>query len=161
MITTLTNKMIEYYRGDPKRIQHFLKVHSLSKVIGEGEGINEIDMFILESAALVHDIGIKKAEETGQDCSGSNQEKFGPDEAAGILSELQYCQEDIDRICYLVGHHHTYSDIQGMDYQILVEADFLVNFYEEGADTEAILSALDKVIKTDTGKNLCRMMYGL
>ena len=33
----------------------------------------------------------------------------------------------IRRVEYLVGHHHTYKDIDGLDYQILVEADFLVN----------------------------------
>ena len=32
-----------------------------------------------------------------------------------------------ERVAYLIGHHHTYDKIEGMDYQILVEADFLVN----------------------------------
>ncbi len=39
----------------------------------------------------------------------------------------------IRRVSYLVGHHHTYTEIDGMDYQLLVEADFLVNLFEEGA----------------------------
>ena len=38
-----------------------------------------------------------------------------------------------ERICYLIGHHHTYDKIDGTDYQILVDADFLVNLYEEDA----------------------------
>ena len=27
--------MIEYYEGDPKRIQHFIKVHSFAAMIGQ------------------------------------------------------------------------------------------------------------------------------
>lgn len=39
-----------------------------------------------------------------------------------------------ERVSYLVGHHHTYDHIDGMDYQILVEVDFLVNFNENGTE---------------------------
>ena len=58
-INELKKAMIEYFCGDAKRIQHFIKVHSFSKLIGEGENLDEHTMFILESSALVHDIGIK------------------------------------------------------------------------------------------------------
>lgn len=60
MLYRLTRKMIEYYCGDPKRIQHFLKVHELAKLIASGENADEKTLFIIEAAALVHDIGIKK-----------------------------------------------------------------------------------------------------
>ena len=32
-------EMIQYYRNDPKRIQHFTKVHSYAKLIGELSGM--------------------------------------------------------------------------------------------------------------------------
>ena len=48
--------MIRYYQGDPKHIQHFVKVHSFSRLIGQGEGLDESTMYTLEAAALVHDI---------------------------------------------------------------------------------------------------------
>jgi hypothetical protein len=67
----------------------------------------------------------------------------------------------IERICYLVGHHHTYNDIQGMDYQILVEADFLVNLYEDNIPKAGIANAYAKIFKTKTGKDLCEKMFGL
>ncbi len=38
-----------------------------------------------------------------------------------------------ERVQYLIAHHHTYGNIDEMDYQILVEADFLVNIMEEGS----------------------------
>lgn len=58
----LFNKMIEYYEGDPKRIQHFTKVFEYCRLIGIMENIPEKEQFALETTALVHDIGIKKAE---------------------------------------------------------------------------------------------------
>ena len=66
-----------------------------------------------------------------------------------------------DRVAYLVGHHHTYTNIDGMDYQILVEADFLVNLYEDSVPKAAAQSALDKIFKTQTGKTICKEMFVL
>lgn len=160
-ITELKKSMIEYYTSDPKRIQHFLKVHSLAKLIGEQEGLDEKTQFILESAALVHDIGIKPAEEKYGSCSGSLQEKEGPAPAEKMLKALDYEQSDIERICYLVAHHHTYDNIDNADYQILVEADFLVNLYEDSVSFDGIKKAYDRIFKTNSGKNICRVMFGL
>ena len=67
--------------------------------------------------------------------------------------------EDVERICYLVGHHHTYDQVDGMDYQILLEADFLVNIYEDGLSREAANRALERVFKTEAGKKLFRILY--
>ena len=65
------------------------------------------------------------------------------------------------RVAYLVGHHHTYTQIDGADYQILVEADFLVNLFEGNASREAILAAFAQNFKTQTGRNICREMFGM
>lgn len=56
---------------------------------------------------------------------------LGPDEAEKLLNKLGVDEKIIERVCFLVGHHHTYNMIDGLDYQILVEADFLVNAYED------------------------------
>ncbi len=53
--------MITFYAGDPKHIQHFVKVHSFAKLIGELEGLDKRTQEILEVTAYVHDIGIKIA----------------------------------------------------------------------------------------------------
>ncbi|MGN0621086.1 MAG: HD domain-containing protein [Porcipelethomonas sp.] len=154
-------EMTEYYKGDPKRIQHFVKVHSFARLIGIGEEFDENQLFILETAAYVHDIGIRTAEEKFGSCSGKLQEQEGPCEAEKMLMRLEFPEEVIKRVCFLVGHHHTYSDIEGGDYRALVEADFLVNLYEDNASAESVKSALDRIFKTKTGIKLCRMMFGL
>ena len=161
MTEQLIMKMTEYYHGDPKRIQHFLKVHDFSRTIGLLEGMSPEQLFILETAAVVHDIGIKVCEEKYGSCEGKLQEKEGPDIARRMLSELLYDETVVDRVCYLVGHHHTYTDIDGLDYQILVEADFLVNLYEDDTPMENIKKAYERIFKTESGLKICREMFGI
>ena len=54
--------MAIYNQGDPKRLQHLLKVHSLARLLGQLEGLDGETLFLLETTALVHDIGARKAE---------------------------------------------------------------------------------------------------
>ena len=152
-------RMIEFNEGDPRRIQHLTKVHSYARIIGIGEKLEETELYILEAAAYTHDIGIRVAEEKYGKCDGKLQEQEGPIVAQKILSELGFENYMIERICYLIGHHHTYSNIDGMDYQILIEADFLVNLYEDKSNIFAIKSAYKKIFKTKTGKYIFRKMF--
>lgn len=158
---TLLVSMIRYYGGDPKRIQHFLKVYQFAKIIGEGEGLDDETQYVLETAAIVHDIGIRMAEEKYGKCSGKLQEQEGPAEAEKLLASLGYEKSVIDRVSYLVGHHHTYKDVDGLDYRILLEADFLVNGFEDSLDKSALQSGFDHIFRTKTGKELCKIMFGL
>ena len=63
MINKLHLAMIELYSNDAKRIQHFCKVHSYAKLIAETENVDKKCLFIIETAALTHDIGIHVCEE--------------------------------------------------------------------------------------------------
>lgn len=148
----LCKQMATYYHGQPHYINHFLKVYGFAKAIGTLEGLDEDTQFILEAAALVHDIGIKPALEKYGSSSGKYQEKEGPAQARALLQKLQYPEKVIERVAYLVGHHHTYRDIQGLDYQILVEADFLVNIFEEEMAKEEILSVRERIFRTASGR---------
>lgn len=152
--------MIAYYDGDPRRIQHFTKVHSYARLIGIGEELDDASLFILEAAAYTHDIGIRVAEEKYGRCDGKLQEQEGPIIAQKMLSQLGFENYIVERICFLIGHHHTYDNIDGLDYQILVEADFLVNLYEDDAGNRAIDKAYKRIFKTETGKKIFRLMFG-
>ena len=160
-INKVTTAMIDYYQGQPKRIQHFLKVHAYAKLIGEQEGLDKEILDILEVAALTHDIGIKISEEKYNSSAGKYQEVEGPAVAQQMLEDLQYDKAKTDRVCYLIGHHHTYDQIDGIDYQILVEADFLVNILEDRLAKEAALQAYHNIFKTESGKNICQEMFAL
>jgi HD superfamily phosphodiesterase len=159
MIEKLITEMITYFDGDIKRINHALKVHSFSKFIAENELLNSDDRTILEIAAILHDIGIKNSEIKYKSSNGKYQQMEGPPVAKEILQKYNVNDSIIDRICYLIGHHHEYSNIQGQDYQILVEADFLVNIYEDEFDQVSIKRVRDKYFKTKTGKLYIENIY--
>jgi HD superfamily phosphodiesterase len=160
-INDVCHAMIEYYHGDARRIQHFIKVHAFAKLIAEQENLTEDEKYTLEIASYVHDIGIKKSEELYGDCSGKHQEELGPELAKNLLINLGCEGVIIKRVCYLVGHHHTYTNMDSKDYQILVESDFLVNLQEDGATIETIGTAYKNIFRTESGRRLCRGMFGL
>jgi len=151
--------MVEYENGVPHRIHHFLKVYGFAKTIGELENLDEGSRFILETAAIVHDIGIKPALEKYGSSAGKYQEELGGSPARNLLGRLDFDEMVIDRVVFLVEHHHTYTGVDGLDWQMLLESDFLVNMLEEEMTAEAIKSVYDKVFKTETGRRLCGEMY--
>ena len=158
-LNNLYKKMIEYYRGNPQQIQHLTKVHSFAKLIGEEEHLDERTLYILEAAAYVHDIGIRPAmEKYGRD-NGPLQEQEGPAEAEKMMKLLGFEPEVIERVSYLVGHHHTYTNIDGIDYQILVEADFLVNASESNFSKVSIENAKSRIFKTAAGGRLLESIF--
>lgn len=161
LVSIVKEKMIEYYAVDSRRVHHFLKVHSFAKLIAEMEGMEPDEMQVLEIAALAHDIGIKNAELKYGYNNGKLQEQEGPPEARRLLREAGAEDAAVERACYLVAHHHTYRNIDGLDYQILVEADFLVNMYEDKADADTIRTAYDNIFATESGKMLCRQLFSL
>ena len=152
-------EMTRYDDKDVRRIQHFLKVHEFARLIGLAENLDPYTQEVLEAAAIVHDIGIHKAEEKYGRNTGKYQEMEGPGEARTMLTALSWPQEVIDRVCYLVGHHHTYDNIDGMDYQILVEADFLVNLFEDGSTPDMQKNVFIRNFRTEGGKRLFRLMF--
>lgn len=159
MINKLFISMTDYFKGDQKRINHFVKVHSFAKLIGEMENIDEKCLFILECAALTHDIGIKKGEELYNRNDGKIQEQLGPEEAEKLMKNLDFQQDVIDRVMFLIANHHTYKSIESMDLQILVEADFLVNTCEDNLSRETAVKLGEKVFKTNTGKQLLKNLF--
>jgi HD superfamily phosphodiesterase len=161
MINRLHLAMINLYTGDPKRIQHFCKVYSYAGLIAEQEGVDENTLYIIEAAAITHDIGIHLCEEKYGNCNGKHQEEEGPALAKSLLQNLGFDERTSERVQYLIGHHHTYTNVEGIDYQILIEADFLVNLYEDAESEAAVKTAYDHIFKTETGRKLCREMFAL
>lgn len=155
----LARAMIRWFDRDGARVHHLLKVWAFARIIGQGEGLEQEAQFVLESAALAHDIGIKTAEARYGCCSAPLQEELGPQDARPMLEKLGYTREERERICWLIGHHHTYGLEAGIDYQILLEADFLVNAYEAPFAPEAIAAAGNGVFRTRSGRELLRTLY--
>lgn len=158
-IPLLTMNMIAYDEGDRKRINHFLKVTSYARTIGQLEGMDEGELELLTAAALTHDIGIKVSEEKYGDCTGVHQQIEGPPVADEMLTALQYPRPFVERVCWLIAHHHTYTDITGLDYQILIEADFLVNLDEGNEPLSSVRNVRENIFRTKAGLSILDSLF--
>lgn len=158
-VETILREAVSYDSNDIRRINHFLKVYTFAKMIGEGERLSGREQYILEIAAILHDIGIRECERKYGCTDGKYQETEGPLIAREMLVRLGADNETVERVCFLIGHHHTYDQVDGKDYQILIEADFFVNAYESNMDTAAVKNMYERIFRTAAGKELFEKMY--
>ena len=78
-----------------------------------------------------------------------------------FLANTGMTETQIDRVAFLVGHHHTFEGIDGPDWQILVEADYIANASENGYSGQSIRKFLEKAAKTESGKRLIKAVFGI
>lgn len=152
-------EMMQRNKGDQKRIEHSLKVYGYAGLLGEMEALSPEIRLILELTAVLHDIGIHVAENKFGFSNGHLQEIEGPPVARHIMEEIGVSAEVVDRVCFIISRHHTFSAIDGIDFQLLVEADFLVNSVEEAVSPEGIEKFVTLNFKTDSGKKLIRELF--
>lgn len=157
----IISKMIDFYRGNRLDVRHFLKVYAYAQTIGRLEGLDEKTQETLEIAAVVHDIACPLCREKYGNTSGNHQEAESEALLRIFLSEFALPREMEERIIYLVSHHHTYTDVEGMDYQILLEADYLVNADEAQYSMEAVRRFRDRVFRTKSGLHMLESIYSL
>ena len=155
-----TRKMIEFYAGSLHDINHFLKVHAFAALIGRLEGLDDRTQFILELSAIVHDIACPLCREKYGSAPGNRQEEESPALLKPFLAELKLAPEDEVRVVFLVAHHHTTRGVDGPDWQILLEADYLVNADESRHTPRQIERFGANVFRTSAGTDLLRSMYG-
>ncbi|MDO5121229.1 MAG: HD domain-containing protein [Erysipelotrichaceae bacterium] len=152
-------KMIGNSEGSQYDICHFLKVWAYAKNIGEQEGLDELTQQTLEFAAIVHDIACPILRREYGNSPHDLQEKYGPPMVREFYRDSGMSEEMLERICYLVGHHHTFTDVDGLDYRILLEADFLVNAGENEKYRNSVDRFRQEVFRTKTGTALLNSMY--
>lgn len=158
-IADVITKMIVESNGNRRDISHFLKVYAYAKTIGEAEGLDKKTQEILEVAAVIHDIACPLCREKYGSVAGPLQEAEGMILAKTFLLAFDVDEAFAKRVIYLVGHHHTLDEINGLDYQILIEADYLVNADESAYPEADIHEMMEQIFKTKTGTELLRSMY--
>lgn len=159
IVATAIQKMIDFYNGNIHDIDHFLKVWALAKTIGELEGLDKHTQEVLELAAVVHDIACPLCREKYGNTNGKNQESESPQLVKMFFEKLSVDPCDAECISWLVAHHHTYTNIDGADHQILLEADFLINSGEGGYSRSAIENFRQRVFRTAAGTKLLDSIY--
>ncbi len=159
MIKKVMQEMIQYFGQDVRRINHALKVYGFAGCIAGGKNLNAQEALVVDLAAILHDIGIREAERKHHSNSGHYQEIEGPAIARSILSGKDLDNETIERVCFIIGHHHSYQKIDGPDFQILVEADLLVNIHEDSMEKHSVERIRKQYFKTHTGISMIESMY--
>jgi HD superfamily phosphodiesterase len=160
-VSEIATRMIKYSKGNLHDINHFMKVYAYAKTIGECENLDSKTQEVLEVAAIMHDIACPLCREKYGNTNGQYQESEGSILAEEFLEGSGYCDEFIERVVFLIGHHHTLKDITGMDYQILIEADYLVNADESNCSEANNHNFMEHIFKTNTGITLLKSIYGL
>lgn len=147
----ITQCMEDVFRDHPQMVLHTLNVLKHGEDIMEAEGVIGEEKELISIVALLHDIGIVEARKKYGSSEGPYQEKEGARIAFEILKKVGY-NKDIDRICYIIAHHHTPEKIDGRDFQIQWEADLIENL--KSSDGEKIRRAIEENFKTAGGKEL-------
>lgn len=158
-VAAILQEMITRNRGDLKRIEHSLKVYGYACLLGRMEELTPDRQFILELTAILHDIGIHVSEAKYGYSDGAKQELEGPPVAAEILEQSGISPEVTERVCFIISKHHTFSAIDDIDFQLLVEADFLVNAVEEEVSPEGVRKFVENNFRTESGKILIRELF--
>jgi len=158
-ISKAIKKMIIACEGSQYDICHFMKVWAYAKLIGDAEELDEKTQQTLELAAVVHDIACPGLRKEYGSAPGDLQEKYGPPMVPEFYKDMDIDPEMLDRIAFLVGHHHSFTGIDGMDWQILLEADFLVNAGEKEKYLSEVEHFRKNVFKTETGIQLLDSIY--
>ena len=151
--------MMQKNRGDIRRIEHSLKVFAYAQLLGVAELLDDRTLEILELTALLHDIGIHIAERKYGTSSRHYQEVEGPPVAREILKSLEYDPEIIGRACFIISKHHTFTAIDNIDFQLLVEADFLVNSTEDHLTDHQIISFARNIFKSESGLMYLKLLF--
>lgn len=151
--------MLQKNRGDIKRIEHSLKVFGYARLLGLAESLDETTLEILELTALLHDIGIHVAEKKYGKSTSHYQETEGPPVAREILTSLDFKPEVVDRVCFVISKHHTFTAVDGIDFQLLVEADFLVNSSEDYMTDPQIIHFAKNIFKSESGLMYLKLLF--
>ncbi len=154
----LLEALEEYFGTDTKRINHAKKVLAFSEELLAKEGG---DWNIVVAASILHDVGIKPAEEKYNSSAGHWQEKLGPQIARQILQPYGVKKEDIEQICQIIGHHHSPGALSTKNFAIVCDADWLVNLNEEvdTKDKKKVEAIIEKVFVTKAAKEMAKKLY--
>ena len=150
--------MEKYFNDDSKRILHAKKVLEYAEKIMTKEGGEKR---VIMPAAILHDIGIKECERKYNSTNGKLQEKEGPPIAKRLLDKINYDCVYVDEILEIIANHHSFGKVNTLNFQIIYEADWLVNLAEDFKKTTRAQKEriINKNFKTEIGIRIARKLF--
>lgn len=138
-------KMKQNLHADPDKVQHFVRVYTLAKTIGELERLPKADQTTLELSAIVNSIEADERVPAVKE----------------MLLSCGYADDIAMRVCHIVEHRYDYEHISGLDHQILVEAEYIVRFKERSTPESEILRIAESRFITNYGKAFLKKAFGV
>lgn len=151
-------EMKKIFGTDQTRIEHALSVLDYAEKIQAAEGG---DPLVVKASAILHDIGIQQAERKYGSTEAKYQELESPVIAEEILKKYDLDKATIEHVCKIIANHHSAKDINTLEFQIVWDADWLVNIPEEFVEisSEKMQLMIDKVFKTQKGYQIARELF--
>lgn len=129
-------RMKQYHRGDMLKVQHFVRVYTLAKTIGELEHLSDEEQLDLELAAIVHNV----------------EEDDRVPVVRDMLRECGISETAAMHVCHMVENETNYEHISTLDHQILIEAMMIVEFKEQNTPQKEIIRRAEDLFITHSGK---------
>lgn len=108
----------------------------------------------MQAAAILHDVTIKYCKEHyNGDASQNNQKQVVSILVTRFLESANYLPSYVPKIIELVNCYHDYDKPKNKLLQLLMEADLIVNCYENRPDYKKA-EYIKKIFQTDGGKEL-------
>lgn len=146
------------FGDDRKRIDHALNVLGFADRIRAVEGGDPV---VVQTAAILHDIGIHEAERKHGSAASRYQEMEGPAIAEEILCRHGVDEDRIAHVIRIIANHHSARDIDTPEFRVLWDADWLVNFPESFPETPGVDRAdrIHQIFRTDTGRQIALSLF--
>ena len=123
------------------------------------EGLDAETQTVLEVAAITHAIACPLCREKYGDTNGKHQEAEGVPVVRDFLRGTGLTETQIDRVAFLVGHHHTFINVCGRDYQILLETNYIANASGNGYERRNVENFIRKIVWTESDKTLAKAVF--
>ncbi len=144
VVNRVALKMKQYHHGDIAKVQHFVRVYTLAKSIGELEKLSEEEQLDVELAALTHSVEGDRVPVVRDILRGC-----GLDDAVSM------------HVCHIVENQENYEHIGTLDHQILIEAKLIVSFKEHNTPEKEIIRKAEDIFLTNTGKLFLKRAFHL
>ena len=154
--------MKKHFGNDQHRINHALQVTNYAEQLIQNSNSSQINKKIIIYAAILHDIGIQRAEKKYGSTAGRYQELEGPPIARKIMNSLAISDDIINSVCQIIAHHHSPGIINTMNFKLLYDADWLVNLpdeYDLTTNEIDITQIIEQVYLTKVGKELAFNLF--
>ena len=151
------------FAGLPYGIEHTERVVANVEAVLDGEAAPAATREVAFLAAVLHDIGAAEAMRTHGSVEARYQELEGPAIARDILARADVPPEIVARVCHIVGHHHTPSAVDGLEFEAVWDGDLIeaLVFAAREVPAERLEPRIDSELRTRSGRALARARLGL